>query len=85
MSPEPITQVMSADRPSWCPKQTCRCIATVQGIVCGGALPDRVRVCVRGKGNPVILDRLDGDDVEGMRDLLALVDDARIAQLERAG
>lgn len=77
--------MMSVQRPVWCPAHACRCIAVVQGIVCGGECDDRVRVCVRGKGNPITLDRLEGEDIEGLRELLALIDDARIARMERAG
>lgn len=38
---------MVANRPPWCPDQTCAARGTVSHIICGGVAIDRGRLCLR--------------------------------------
>lgn len=75
---------MNIERPDWCPQSWCKPLSALHGIVCGGETAQHVRICVRGAGRPIILDKLDAQDLDGLRGILDMVQDAYIGKQERA-
>jgi hypothetical protein len=75
---------MSATRPTWCPERKCRPLGQAHGKVCAGVPGDTGRLCCRFGQDLFAYDRLTAGDISGLRDLLDLLDDARIAREEGA-